>query len=45
MGPGRSTTTGSDAHATDLQAALVLKAIERFDLDVTHVHYDLTDTH
>src|SRR5215813_9264286 len=30
------------AHAPDIQAALVLKAIERFDLDVTQVHYDLT---
>src|SRR5262245_8530042 len=30
------------AHAPDIQAALVLKAIERFDLDVTKVHYDLT---
>lgn len=29
-------------HAGDIQAALVLKAIERFDLDVTQVHYDLT---
>jgi len=30
------------AHAPDIQAALVLKAIENFDLDVTQVHYDLT---
>jgi transposase len=30
------------AHAPDIQAALVLKAIEHFDLDVTQVHYDLT---
>jgi transposase len=30
------------AHAPDIQAALVLKAIERFELDVTQVHYDLT---
>ena len=30
------------AHAPDIQAALVLKAIERFDLDVTQIHYDLT---
>ncbi len=29
-------------HAGDIQAALVLKAIERFDLDVTQIHYDLT---
>jgi transposase len=29
-------------HAPDIQAALVLKAIERFELDVTQVHYDLT---
>jgi transposase len=29
-------------HAPDIQAALVLKAIERFDLDVTQIHYDLT---
>jgi transposase len=31
-----------DEHAGDIQAALVLKAIERFDLDVTQIHYDLT---
>ena len=30
------------AHAPDIQAALVLKAIEHFELDVTQVHYDLT---
>src|SRR5262249_15193450 len=30
------------AHAPDIQAALVLKAIEHFDLDVTQIHYDLT---
>src|SRR3954468_15213332 len=30
------------AHAPDIQAALVLKAIERFELDVAQVHYDLT---
>jgi transposase len=30
------------ARAPDIQAALVLKAIERFELDVTQVHYDLT---
>jgi transposase len=29
-------------HAPDIQAALVLKAIEHFDLDVTQIHYDLT---
>jgi hypothetical protein len=29
-------------HAPEIQAALVLKAIEHFDLDVTQVHYDLT---
>src|SRR3954454_19652221 len=29
-------------HAGDIQAALVLKAIERFELDVTQIHYDLT---
>src|SRR4051812_17913750 len=29
-------------HAGDIQAALVLKAIDRFDLDVTQIHYDLT---
>jgi hypothetical protein len=29
-------------HAGDIQAALVLKAIEHFDLDVTQIHYDLT---
>src|SRR5262245_57290382 len=30
------------AHAETIQAALVLKAIGRFGLDVTQVHYDLT---
>ena len=30
------------AHAPTIQAALVLKAIDRFGLDVTQVHYDLT---
>lgn len=30
------------AHAPAIQAALVLSAIDRFDLDVTQVHYDLT---
>ena len=30
------------AHAPDIQAALVLKAIEHFDPDVTRVRYDLT---
>jgi len=30
------------AHAETIQAALVLKAIDRFGLDVTQVHYDLT---
>src|SRR5882762_3027456 len=30
------------AHAPDIQSALVLKAIERFELDVTQIHYDLT---
>jgi Domain of unknown function (DUF4277)/Transposase DDE domain len=30
------------AHAETIQAALVLKAIDRFGLDVTEVHYDLT---
>ena len=29
-------------HAPDIQSALVLKAIEHFDLDVTQIHYDLT---
>jgi transposase len=29
-------------HAQDIQAALVLKAIEHFELDVTQIHYDLT---
>ena len=29
-------------HAPDIQAALVLKAIEQFELDVTQIHYDLT---
>src|SRR5204863_6884725 len=30
------------AHAQAIQAALVLQAIDRFGLDVTQVHYDLT---
>jgi transposase len=30
------------AHAETIQGALVLKAIDRFGLDVTQVHYDLT---
>jgi hypothetical protein len=30
------------AHAETIQSALVLKAIDRFGLDVTQVHYDLT---
>src|SRR5215213_295185 len=30
------------AHAPAIQAALVLKAIEHFELDVTQIHYDLT---
>src|SRR3954447_23637463 len=30
------------AHAPDIQAALILKAIEHFGLDVTQIHYDLT---
>jgi transposase len=30
------------AHAEAIQAALVLNAIDRFGLDVTQVHYDLT---
>src|SRR3954471_2491903 len=30
------------AHAETIQAALVLKAIDRFGLDVTQIHYDLT---
>jgi transposase len=30
------------AHAPDIQAALVLKAIEHFELDVARIHYDLT---
>lgn len=30
------------AHAPTIQAALVLKAIERFELDVTQIHYDIT---
>jgi hypothetical protein len=30
------------AHAQAIQAALVLRAIDRFGLDVTQVHYDLT---
>src|SRR4051812_32479178 len=29
-------------HAGDIQAALVLKAVEHFELDVTQIHYDLT---
>jgi transposase len=29
-------------HAPTIQAALVLKAIERFELDVTQIHYDIT---
>src|SRR3954466_1029265 len=29
-------------HADTIQSALVLKAIERFELDVTQIHYDLT---
>lgn len=29
-------------HAETIQAALVLKAIDRFELDVTRIHYDLT---
>lgn len=29
-------------HADDVQAALVLRAIAVFDLDVTQIHYDLT---
>lgn len=29
-------------HAGDIQAALALKAIEHFELDVTRIHYDLT---
>jgi transposase len=30
------------AHAPNIQAALVLRAIEHFQLDVTQIHYDLT---
>jgi hypothetical protein len=30
------------AHAPDIQAALVLKAIEHFELDVIQLHYDMT---
>jgi transposase len=30
------------AHAEAIQAALVLNAIDRFELDVTQIHYDLT---
>jgi transposase len=30
------------AHAPTIQAALVLKAIDRFELDVTQIHYDIT---
>ena len=30
------------AHAPAIQAALVLKAIEQFELDVPQIHYDLT---
>jgi hypothetical protein len=29
-------------HAPTIQSALVLKAIEQFELDVTQIHYDLT---
>src|SRR5215203_4366147 len=29
-------------HADAIQAALVLNAIDRFELDVTQIHYDLT---
>jgi hypothetical protein len=29
-------------HAPAIQSALVLKAIDRFELDVTQIHYDLT---
>jgi transposase len=29
-------------HAPDIQTALVLKAIEHFELDITRIHYDLT---
>ncbi len=31
------------AHADKVQAALVLTAIKRFKLDVTQIHYDITD--
>jgi transposase len=31
------------AHADKVQAALVLRAIKRFQLDVTQIHYDITD--
>jgi hypothetical protein len=30
-------------HGDDVQAALVLKAIKRFKLDVHQIHYDITD--
>ena len=30
-------------HADRVQAALVLRAIQRFGLDVTQIHYDITD--
>jgi uncharacterized protein DUF4277 len=30
------------AHAEAVQAALVLTAVDRYDLDVTQIHYDLT---
>jgi transposase len=30
-------------HADQVQAALVLTAIQRFQLDVTQIHYDITD--
>jgi len=31
------------AHADQVQAPLVLEAIKRFQLDVTQIHYDITD--
>jgi len=31
------------AHAHQVQATLVLRAIQRFRLDVTQIHYDITD--
>jgi hypothetical protein len=31
------------SHADQVQAALVLRAMERFGLDVTQIHYDITD--